>query len=90
MKKAELALRISEKLGTMPTDAERFIDVFTESIKETLKNGEKIVISGFGTFKTRHQKEYIGRNPQTKEPVKVTASDIPTFKASEIFKNDLK
>ena len=52
----------------------------------TLENGEKVQLVGFGTFETRERAAREGRNPRTKEVIKIAASTVPVFKAGKEFK----
>jgi integration host factor subunit alpha len=59
--------------------------VFNE-LKNTLCDGEKVKISGFGNFVVRQKKERVGRNPQTGEQIKISARRVLTFRPSQVLK----
>ena len=60
------------------------------TIKEDgLKNGEKIQISGFGTFEVKEKPERDGLNPKTGEKIKISASKLPAFKFGKAFKDEI-
>jgi len=86
MTKAELAEKVYEKICFPHADAMEIIETALEIIKETLVQGEKVKISGFGNFMVRSKHERVGRNPQTKQAVTITARRVLTFKASHILK----
>lgn len=86
MKKNDLILKVSEKLNIKKKDATKIIDATFDTIIEALAEGEKVSVSGFGIFSTRHRAERIGKKPQTGEPVKVPAATVPSFKASKSLK----
>ena len=65
------------------------VDLFFDTIKETLEYGEKLKVSGFGNFVVRSKRERIGRNPQTGEAIKISARKVLTFKPSQVLKNAL-
>ena len=67
--------------------AERYVKVIVGTVKEILKAGEVVEISGFGKFTIRHKKERAGRNPRTKEAAAITARKVISFKASRLLKN---
>ena len=67
-------------------DAELALKAFIDSVEEALVNGEKVQLVGFGTFETRVRAEREGRNPRTKETIKIAASTVPVFKAGKEFK----
>lgn len=87
MNKAELISSISEKSNLTKKDAEAALKGFIESIEESLENGEKVQLVGFGTFETRHRAERKGRNPRSKEEITIPASTVPVFKAGKEFKD---
>jgi len=86
MTKAELAQKISEKAGFGRRESLEMIETLLEIMKESLAQGEKIKISGFGNFAARPKRERVGRNPQTGAQLKITARRVLTFKASHILK----
>lgn len=86
MKKAELVEAVAEKTGLTKADATRAIDAVFETISKALENGEKVPVSGFGTFAISQRKAREGRNPQTGEKVKIAARKAVTFKAGTALK----
>ena len=87
MNKAELVAAVAEKAEISKRDAEAAVKAFTDVIEEELKKGEKIQLVGFGTFEVSERAERIGRNPQTKEEIKIPASKAPKFKAGKALKD---
>ena len=87
MNKGELVTAISEKTNTTKKIAEEFLNAFIEVVTEELKKGGKIQLVGFGTFETRKRAARKGRNPQTKEEIKIPASKSPVFKAGKALKD---
>lgn len=86
MNKAELITSMAEKSNLTKKDAELALKAFIESVSETLENGDKVQLVGFGTFETRVRAEREGRNPRTKEVIQIPASKAPVFKAGKEFK----
>ena len=86
MNKAELIAKIAEESKLTKKAAETALDAFVTSVEETLKNGEKVQLVGFGTFEVRERAARKGRNPQTKEEIKIPASKAPVFKAGKALK----
>jgi DNA-binding protein HU-beta len=84
--KAELITKMSEKSNLTKKDAEMALKAFIETVEEALENRDKVQLIGFGTFETRDRAERIGRNPRTKEEIKIPASTVPVFKAGKEFK----
>jgi len=84
--KAELITSMAEKSNLTKKDAELALKALIESVEEALEKGEKVQLIGFGTFETRERAERTGRNPRTKEEIKIPASKVPVFKAGKEFK----
>lgn len=87
MNKGELINAISEKTQVSKKTAEVSLNTLTEIISEELKKGGKIQLVGFGTFETRKRAARKGRNPQTKEEIKIPASIAPAFKPGKALKD---
>ena len=86
MNKAELVAAVAAKTGATKKTAEASVDAFVSVVKETLKKGDKIQLVGFGSFEVRKRAARKGRNPQTKEEIKIPASKAPVFKAGKQLK----
>jgi integration host factor subunit beta len=87
MTKAELIERVSEQIQTLTKrQTEIIVNAVFNSIKDTLANGEKIEIRGFGSFRLRQRRSREGRNPKTGSPVSVPAKRVPFFKAGKELK----
>lgn len=86
MTKAEIVEKIYEVVGFSKRESAEIVDSVFDIMKETLGEGEKIKISGFGNFVVRSKRERIGRNPHTREAITITARKVVTFKASQILK----
>jgi integration host factor subunit alpha len=90
MTKAELITAVGEKVeGLSKKDATECVEAVFASIKETLERGERIKIAGFGNFDVRDKPARKGRNPQTGEPIEISARRVLTFKASSVLKESL-
>ena len=89
MTKADLIEKIYEKLRFPKKQAAEIVEMVFELLKETLEQGEKVKISGFGNFVVRRKKSRIGRNPQTGEAIEISARRVLTFKPSQVLKNQL-
>ena len=87
MNKSELIAAISEKAEIKKVDAEKFLAAFIDTVSEQLKEGNKIQLVGFGTFEVSERAARVGRNPQTKEEIKIPASKAPKFKAGKALKD---
>ena len=87
MNKTELVAAIAEKSELSKKDSEKALKAFIDTVTEELKKGEKIQLVGFGTFEVQHRAAREGRNPLTKETIKIAASTAPKFKASKALKD---
>lgn len=87
MNKVELVAAIAEKSGLSKKDAEKALAATLDSIIGAVKKGDKVALVGFGTFESRKRGARTGRNPRTKETIKIPATKVPAFKAGKGFKD---
>lgn len=87
--KAELIDAVYEKVGFSKKEAADFVELVFESMKEELCKGESIKISGFGKFKVTSKKARMGRNPQTGQPMTISARRVLTFAHSRILRDGI-
>jgi DNA-binding protein HU-beta len=89
MNKTDLIKTIAEKSGSTLKDAGKFLDVFTDTLSETLKKGEDVALVGFGTFSRVERSARIGRNFGTGKSIKVPASKAVRFKVGKTHKESV-
>ena len=87
MNKTELIAIAAESAGLTKKDTERVLNAAIDAITASLLKGEKVQLSGFGTFETKDREARVGRNPHTKEAIDIPATRIPSFKASKALKD---
>ena len=87
MNKTELINAMAEKAGLSKKDAEAALCAATDAITAALAQGEKVQLVGFGAFEVKARAERVGRNPQTKESIRIPASKTPVFKAGKALKD---
>ena len=87
MNKSELIAAIAAKTGETKKDAEATLNAFIDVVTEALVKGDKVQLVGFGSFEVRKRAARKGRNPQTKEEIKIPASKAPVFKAGKALKD---
>jgi DNA-binding protein HU-beta len=87
MTKKELIDILAKKFDLPKTTTDDIVKKFFDTIGETLKSGEKVVIPGFGTFDVSERSARTGRNPQTGEPLEIKASKVPRFKPGKALKD---
>ncbi len=86
MNKAELITEVSNRTGLIKKDAEDAVVAFMNAIGDSLIRGEKVSLSGFGTFDIVERAARTARNPKTGESIEVGASKSPKFKPSKTLK----
>ncbi|NKB89833.1 MAG: integration host factor subunit beta [Acidobacteria bacterium] len=80
MTKADLIEEVVAVTDLSRRSSEQVVTVFFDSIVESLRRGDKVELRGFGTFRLRHRRARVGRNPKTGESVQVPAKAVPYFK----------
>jgi integration host factor subunit alpha len=88
MTKADIVEKVYDNLGGLSKkESAEIVELVFETLQNTLEQGEKIKISGFGNFVVRQKKERVGRNPQTGDEIKIAPRKVLTFKPSQVLKN---
>jgi len=86
MNKAEMVDAVAEKADMTKKDAEAAVNAVMDVIQEALEKGDKVSLVGFGTFEVRSRAARTGRNPQTKEEIRIPATKVPAFRAGKSLK----
>jgi DNA-binding protein HU-beta len=89
MTKADLVEALANKLGINRNDAEKTVNIVLDDIVNALKQGERVNISGFGTFSVSNREARTGRNPKTGEAIEISASRSAKFKPGKQLKDSL-
>lgn len=87
MNKSELIDAATDKTNLSKGDVSSALDAIVATITETVARGDKVSVTGFGTFERRERAARTGRNPQTGEEMQIAASKAPAFKAGKSFKD---
>ena len=87
MNKSDLVAAMAAKTGDTKKSAEEALNAFVDVVTAALVEGEKVQLVGFGSFEVRKRAARKGRNPQTKEELKIPASKAPVFKAGKALKD---
>lgn len=87
MNKSDLIAAIAAKTGETKKSAEASVNAFVDVVTASLVKGDKVQLVGFGSFEVRKRAARKGRNPQTKEEIKIPASKAPVFKAGKALKD---
>lgn len=89
MTKAELIESVASKVDLSRAVAEQAVNTVFDDIVGALRQGDKVNISGFGTFSVSTRKARTGRNPKTGESIEISASRAAKFKAGKTLKDSL-
>ena len=87
MNKTELIAAVAQSAGLTKKDTERVLNAAFDAMTAALVGGDKVQLSGFGTFEVKEREARIGRNPHTKEAIEIPATKVPVFKASKALKD---
>ena len=90
MNKTDVIEAIASTAGLSKADAARALDAFIQVVEEALARGEKVTVTGFGTFEVRNRAARMGRNPQTGAPLHIPATRTPAFKAGKSLKDAVR
>ena len=90
MTKAELVSEIASRTDVNKEDTLKIVEAFMETVKDTMNEGENVYLRGFGTFQIKHRAEKTARNISKKTTVIIPAHNIPAFKPSKTFVEDVK
>ncbi len=90
LKKADLVAHLAEKASLTKKQAEDVVESVLEYVTNTLKKGDELALTGFGTFLAKHRKGRMGINPKNpSQKVQIPASIVPRFKAGKALKDAL-
>ena len=87
MKKTELIAAIADQSGLTKKDAEKALNAAIDTIINAVAEGDKIQLTGFGTFEQRQRNARTGVDPRTGNSIEIPASKVPAFKAGKAFKD---
>lgn len=89
MNKSEMVARMAEEADIPRGAAERALNAFEEAVKESLQQGDRVSLIGFGSFSVAERKARMGRNPKTGEPIEIPPSRHVKFVPSEKWKKEM-
>ena len=90
MTKRDLIEVVAKKANLANKASRDAVTAIINSIRDALKRGEKVVITGFGTFSVRQRVARTGRNPKTGEKITITARKAPGFTAGKTLKKAIR
>ncbi|MBS9402476.1 HU family DNA-binding protein [Halomonas sp. TRM85114] len=89
MNKSELIEAIAASADIPKAAATRALDAMVDSVTDSLKKGDSVSLVGFGTFTVKERAARTGRNPQTGQPIEISAAKVPSFKAGKALKDSV-
>ena len=89
MKKNDLIEHMAVSAGISKASAQKALESFLEATSESLQKGNKVSLSGFGSWSVYERAAHMGRNPKTSEPLAIPAKNRIKFKASSQLTNSL-
>ena len=87
MNKATLVSYVAGKTGLTKKAVTEAVEAVVEAVVSTVKKGDAVTLTGFGTFKASKRKARNGRNPQTGKPLKIKAKKVPKFTPGKKLKD---
>jgi DNA-binding protein HU-beta len=87
--KNEFIKAVAERANVTQADASRVVNATLKLITQSLQDGDKVVLTGFGTFEMRQRSARKGINPQSRKPITIPPSATPGFTASSTFKGQV-
>ena len=89
MNKSELIEALAASADIPKAAAARALDAMVDTVTDSLKKGESVSLVGFGTFQVKERAARTGRNPQTGQPIEISAAKVPSFKAGKALKDSV-
>lgn len=90
MNKTDLVQTVAQRTGVTKKEVAQVVETVFDVIQESLSQGDKVQLVGFGNFEIRQRAARKGRNPQTGEEIEIAASKIPAFKAGKSLREGIR
>jgi DNA-binding protein HU-beta len=90
MTKTDLIANIATEAAVKKSVAEKVLNSLMNNVEKALKSGDKVTLTGFGTFQCTQRASRTGRNPRTGKEIKIAACNVPKFKPGNKLKEALK
>ena len=90
MTKGELIAIVGKEAKISKASAEKAINAFTNTVIKALKKGDRLALTGFGSFSVTKRRARAGRNPQSGKEIKIPAARVAKFKAGNLLKSAVK
>ena len=89
MNKSQLVERISAATSVAPTEVAKVVDAFMATVSQSVARGEKVALSGFGTFVRKQRARRTGRDIAAGQPIGVPATNVPAFRPGKPFREQV-
>lgn len=90
MTKTDLINSVASRTSMTKADSDKSINALLDSVRSALAKGEKVTLTGFGTFEVRKRAARTGRNPRTGQVISIPATKTPAFRAGKGLKEAVK
>lgn len=90
MTKKDLIEIVAKKANLTNKASRDSVQTTLNTIRDSLKRGEKVVLTGFGTFSVRSRQQRVGRNPKTGQAITLAARKAPGFTAGKTLKKAIR
>lgn len=90
MTKADIVAEISDETGLERADVQKTVEVFMDTVKKSMSNGQNVYLRGFGSFVVKKRAEKTGRNISKNTTIIIPAHNIPSFKPAKTFVEEVK
>ena len=90
MTKADIVNEIAKSTGVEKVQVQAIVEAFMENVKNSMIGGENVYLRGFGSFVIKTRKEKTARNISKNTTIKIPEHNVPTFKPSKVFLEDVK
>jgi DNA-binding protein HU-beta len=87
LNKTDLISNVALRTGAKKKDVDMIITATLDAIEEALASGERVQLTGFGSFDVRERAERVGRNPRTRKEILIPACRVPAFRAGKSLKD---
>lgn len=89
MNKSALVSEVAKRANLPRAQAAQAVDAALDAIRDRVARGQRVSLAGFGTFERKRRNARVGRNPHTREAVKIPARNVPSFRPGTKFRDEV-